>query len=119
MRKGTQVKLKKSHRLHMPRVYRHTTPEERSDWYERLHEECRAGRNVGYDSAGEPKLAPMCAAIEAIDEDTFTIVRARCAPIIGFHKQPKSALIRNNRTGEEGYIRRIHLEACKSQSPAV
>ena len=63
MRKGIQVKLKKSHRLNIPGVYRHTTPEERSDWYERLHEECRAGRNVGYDSAGEPKLAPMCAAI--------------------------------------------------------
>ena len=110
MKKGTQVKLKKSHRLHAPRVYRPTTPEERQAWYSWLHAEIKAGREVGYDSAGESRLPPMCAVVAAVPDDTFTVVRARCAPLIGWHKQPKSALIRNNRTDEEGYIKRIHLE---------
>ncbi len=110
MKKGTLVKIKKMHVLHVPRVYRHTTHEEQQQWYERLHEECEAGRNVPYDSAGESKLAPTCAQIEVNKDDTFTVVRGRCAPFIGYSKQPKSALVRNNRTGEEGYIRRCHLE---------
>ena len=49
-------------------------------------------------------------AIEVKDDDTFTVVRSRACPVLGYHKQPKSALIRNNRTGKEGYIKRIHLE---------
>ena len=110
MKKGYQVKLKKTDRWSTRSVYRHTTHEEQQAWYEGLYADCRAGRDVGYDCAGESKLAPLCAAIEVKDSDTFTVVRGRCCPTIGYHKQPKSSLIRNNRTGEEGYIRRIHLE---------
>ncbi len=79
-------------------------------WYEKLYADCRAGLDVGYDCAGESKLAPMCAKIDVKVGDTFTVVRGRCCPVLGWHKQPKSALIRNNRTGEEGYIRRRDLE---------
>lgn len=110
MKKGMQVKLKKTHRLSRHRVYRHTTHEEQEVWYEKLYAECRAGRDVSYNCAGESKLAPRCTEIEVNDCDIFTVVRGRCCPTIGWHKQPKSALIRNNRTGEAGYIRRIHLE---------
>ena len=110
MKKGYQVKLKETNSWSRRRVYRHTTHEEQQEWYERLYEDCRAGRDVSYNCAGESKLAPRCAVIEVKDDDTFTVVRARCCPTIGYHKQPKSALIRNNRTGEEGYIKRIHLE---------
>jgi len=110
MKKGYQVKLKKTDRWSTRSVYRHTTHEEQKEWYEKLYAECRAGRDIGYDCAGESRLAPLCAAIEVKDSDTFTVVRGRCCPTIGYHKQPKSSLIRNNRTGEEGYIRRIHLE---------
>ena len=110
MKKGNQVKLKETDRWSRRRVYRHTTHEEQQEWYEKLYANCRAGLDVGYDCAGESKLAPRCAEIEVVDNDVFTVVRARCCPTIGWHKQPKSALIRNNRTGEEGYIRRCHLE---------
>jgi hypothetical protein len=40
---------------------------------------------------------------------SFTVVRARCAPHFFYRKNPGMALLRNNRTGEEGYIRRDHL----------
>ena len=110
MRKGTTVKLKAGDKWSRPQVLRQTTQEEQQAWYEKLHEECKSGRNVPYDSAGESKLAPQCAVIEARDDDTFTVVRGRCAPFIGWCRQTKSALVRNNRTGEEGYIKRCYLE---------
>ena len=112
MKKGYQVKIKFKDTNSRKSVFRHTSAEERNEWYEKLHTECQAGREVSYNCAGESKLAPMCIAIEVNDDDTFTVVRGRCCPTIGWHKQPKSALIRNNRTGEEGYIKRIQLELC-------
>ncbi len=60
MKKGMQVKLKKTHWKQILRVYRYTTHEEQEAWYEKLHTECRAGRDVGYNCAGESKLAPRC-----------------------------------------------------------
>jgi hypothetical protein len=110
MKKGMKVRLKPTDSWSRRRVYRHTSEEEQQEWYERLHEECKAGREVPYNCAGESKLAPRCTTIEAEDDDIFTVVRGRCCPTIGWHKQPKSALIRNNRTGEAGYILRAHLE---------
>mgnify|MGYP001468248694 FL=1 len=83
----------------------------------------------GINSAGESKLPPRVAQVEYVggtifrpnrtitkeeetklSDDTFTIVRARCAPILGYHKIRRMALVRNNRTGEEGYIRRDFVE---------
>lgn len=37
---------------------RATTTAERNAWYEKLHADCRAGRDVPYDSGGESRLAP-------------------------------------------------------------
>ena len=92
------------------RGLRHTTHEEQSEWYERLYAECRAGRDVSYNCAGESKLAPRCASVAFHKDDTLTVVRARCAPVLGYHKSTGMALIRNERTGEEGYVKRELLE---------
>ncbi len=37
---------------------RATTGAERDAWYEKFHADCRAGRDVWHDSAGESRLAP-------------------------------------------------------------
>jgi hypothetical protein len=37
---------------------RATTAAERNAWYEKFHADCRAGRDVWHDSAGESRLAP-------------------------------------------------------------
>ena len=109
MRKGIQVRLKFDG-YSRPHVYRQTSHEEREEWYQALRENIKAGRDVGYDCAGETKLAPRCTTVVAEPDDTFTVVRGRCAPSLGYSTYKKSALIRNNRTGEEGYAKRIHLE---------
>lgn len=105
MRKGTLVKLCEDPtraRSSMPRVYRHTTREEVDSWY-------NSPASNGIDCAGETKLPPQVVSIPYDDEDTWTIVRSRCAPTIGWHKQPKSAQIMNNRTNEIGYVKRVNL----------
>jgi hypothetical protein len=105
MRKGTLVKLcEDPTRAHssMPRVYRHTTRDELESWY-------NSDASKGIDCAGETKLPPQVVSIAYNEDDTWTIVRSRCAPTIGWHKQPKSAQIMNNRTNETGYVKRVNL----------
>ncbi len=131
MHKGNQVKLIGKYpfcgregivEYSWPRVYRHTTQEEVQEWR-------NSPASKGINSAGETKLPPRCVRVmfeggtlhrpsrtitheeeTKLSDDTFTIVRARCAPILGYSKTPKCALLRNNRTGEEGYIKRVHVK---------
>ncbi len=127
MRKGDQIKLIGRYpscgregivRYSWPRIYRHTTEEEVQAWYD-------SPESKGMNCAGETKLPPTCTRVGFIggwlnrpsrtiaiwenvktSDDTFTVVRARCAPTLGYTKSTKMALVRNNRTGEEGYVKR-------------
>lgn len=127
MRKGNQVKIKGLYpsfgregiiEYSWPRIYRHVTAEEVQEWRD-------SDASKGMNCAGETKLPPRCVRLsyeggtrrvgqvggfmEKNSDDTFTVVKARCAPTLGYHTQPKSSLIRNNRTGEEGYVKRMWL----------
>ena len=129
MRKGNQLKIKGTApfcgregivKYSWPRIYRHLTEEEVNDWYD-------SPAAMGMNCAGETKLPPTCTRVNfeggtllrpereitkeeeiRLSDDTFTVVRARCAPILGYSKSPGMCLVRNNRTGEEGYIKRKH-----------
>jgi hypothetical protein len=57
--------------------WRRATPEERQAWYERLAEDCRAGRDDPWDSGGESKLAPVDTYFTLKPDDTLIITRAR------------------------------------------
>jgi len=127
MRKGNQVKLIGRYpycgregivKYGWPRIYRRLTEEETQAWYD-------SDASKGMTCDGETKLPPTCKQIlynggtlhrpdlkikpwenVLLSEDTFTVVRARCAPTLGYHKSPGQTLVRNNRTGEEGYVKR-------------
>ena len=127
MRKGDQIKLVGRYpfcgkdgivQYSWPRMYRHTTEEEIQAWYD-------SPASKGINSAGESKLPPMVVRVDfeggtlhrpdrtikpwenvKTSDDIFTVVKSRCAPTLGYHKHTKMALIRNNRTGEEGYVYR-------------
>jgi len=131
MRKGNQVKLIGKYpfcgregivEYSWERIYRHTTSEEVQAWRD-------SSESKGINSAGETKLPPRVARVEydggtihrpkltitkeeetKLSDDTFTVVRARCAPVLGYSKTPGCTLLRNNRTGEEGYIKRRHVK---------
>ena len=130
MRKGNQVKIEGRYpycgrdgivNYSWGRMYRLLTGEEVKEWYD-------SPASKGINCAGETKLPPTCTLVEygggtldrpsctitvqehvKLSDDTFTVVRARCAPSIGYHKSPGMTLLRNNRTGEEGYIKRSLL----------
>ena len=127
MKKGDQIKLIGRYpfcgregivEYSWPKIWRHTTAEEVQAWRDGPY-------SKGMNSAGETKLPPRIAQVEyeggtlhrpdrkikpweevKTSDDIFTVVRARCAPILGYHKYTKMALVRNNRTGEEGYVKR-------------
>ena len=130
MRKGNQVKIEGKWpycghdgivKYCWERMYGHLTEAEVLAWYD-------SPASKGINSAGETKLPPRFKFVEynggtlhrtnfkitsdeetKLSDDTFTVVRARCAPIIGYSKTPKCTLLRNNRTGEEGYIKRRYV----------
>jgi len=119
MRKGNTVKLKGLDpycgrsgitKYSYLSITRHTSREEQTEWRARLNEAIKAGTETWHDCAGEPHMAPLCSRVKSEPDDTFTVIRSRCCPVLGYHKMPKSALIRNNRTGEEGYVYRRGLE---------
>ena len=131
MRKGNQVKVRGHYpycgrdgivRYSWERIYRYTTSEEVQAWRD-------SPDSKGINSAGETKLPPRCVPVEynggtlhrpslkiaqheetKLSDDTFTVVRSRCAPTLGYHKHTKMTLIKNNRTGEEGFIKRRYVE---------
>ena len=95
MRKGNQVKIKGLYpscgregiiEWSWPRIYRHTTWEERQAWRD-------SDDSKGFNSAGETKLPPRCvrvsyeggtrrvgqpgAGMMKNSDDTFTVVKAR------------------------------------------
>lgn len=57
--------------------WRRSSPEERQAWYDRLAEDCRAGRDVPYDSGGESKLAPNDTYFNLKPDDTLIVTRGR------------------------------------------
>jgi hypothetical protein len=94
----------RSYRLHTkPCIERATTPEEVQAWR-------NSPSSKGLDCAGESKLPPMIVDLEYDVHDTFTVLRARCSPKLGYYKKPKRAQVMNNRTCEIGYIERRFIE---------
>jgi len=95
--------------------YRHTTAEEQDEWREKLKEEIRSGREVWHDCAGEPRMAPRFYSVTVNKDIDYTVVRARCCPIIGYHKSPGMTLIRHanpetDHQRKEFYVKRELLE---------
>ena len=86
-----------------PCIERATTPDEVQAWRD-------SPSSKGLDCAGESKLPPMIVDLEYDVHDTFTVLRARCSPKLGYYKKPKRAQVMNNRTCEIGYIERKYIE---------
>lgn len=66
--------------------YRHLTEEERTAWY-------NSDDSKGLDSAGEPRLCPTYTCYD-LNEHAYTVVRARCAPMLAYYKRPNHCQIK-------------------------
>ena len=73
--------------------WRRISPEEQRDWYEKFYEDCRAGRDVWHDSAGESRLAPCDTYFTLTPEMTLTVVRGRASAPLGYGNVKDCALV--------------------------
>ena len=92
-----------------------TTEAERAAWRNRLNEAIEAGDEVWHDCAGEPRLAPRCTTVAMARDTDYVVVRARCSPVLGYHKRKGYTLVRNALPLNEGtrcefYVKRVLLE---------
>lgn len=89
--------------------WRRANGEETQAWYDRFHEDCRAGLDVPYDDGGEPRLAPRDAVFTLTPEMTLTVVRARASASYGYHTRKGCALVFCPDNGQTLFVQRRHL----------
>ena len=90
-------------------AWRRMTPEENRAWYERFYEDCRNGKDVWHDSAGEPRLAPCDTYYTLTPEMTLTVVRGRASAPCGYGSVKDCALVFCPDNGETLYVHRRAL----------
>lgn len=86
------------------------TQDQRQEWYNRLHEDIKAGNDVGYDSAGESKLAPNEGGYRLMKGEIYYVVRARAQTTSNYRKVGGLTKILDTKTGREVYVKRDFLE---------
>jgi hypothetical protein len=109
MKKGMLVKLTQTAIRERAEIIRKTTHEEVVVWRNSPH-------SKGMTVDGESKLPPQIECNSYIQSDTFTIVRARCAPLLGYYVRKGHTQIMNNRTNEIGYIKRSYIEKVSDEN---
>jgi hypothetical protein len=92
-----------------------TSEAERDAWRKRLSEAIDAGDEVWHDCAGEARMAPRCTTVAMARDHDYVVVRARCSPVLGYHKRKGMTLVRNALPLNEGercefYVKRELLE---------
>lgn len=91
------------------RAWRRATNDESTAWYEKLYEDCRNGRDVPFDSAGESKLAPCDTYFTLTPEMTLTVVRGKASAPCGYGSVKDCALVFCPDNGETLFIQRRSL----------
>ena len=93
--------------------WRRCTEEETQAWYERFHDDCRNGRDVWHDSAGEPRLAPTDSHVELVEGRVYQVLRGRVRAPCGYRTVSGAVELLCTHTGQRFYTRRYcvtHLE---------
>lgn len=89
--------------------WRRMNETETNQWYEQHHKDVQEGKELPFDSAGEPVLSPQDVYIAVHHDRVYEIVRGRVNARQGYGNRPGSCLVRCLLTGEEFYMRRFDL----------
>jgi len=89
--------------------WRRSTPEERKAWYSQLAEDVQAGRDVPYDSAGEPKLAPQDTHFKIPPDVVMTVLRGQVRAPHGYGTAMECCQVFCPSNGETLYLKRNEL----------
>ncbi len=92
---------------------RSLTSAERNAWYEKFHADCRAGRDVWHDSAGESRLAPSQTDTDFSVGKILTVTVASASPKrVGmyFSGRGRYCMVLDTVTGQEWMVAKRYLE---------
>ena len=91
-----------------PSAWRRTTGEERQEWYRQLAEDCKAGRDVPYDSGGESKLAPQDHWFRFSDPlgTNLIVNRSRVKAPCGYGSRPHCMEVTDPATGQTFFVQK-------------
>lgn len=89
--------------------WRRSSAEERQAWYDKLHEDCRAGRDVPYDSGGESKLAPQDTSFTLMPQMTLIVLRGRATAPSGYSTMKNCCQVLCPDNGETLFVPRTRL----------
>jgi len=92
---------------------RATTAAERNAWYEKFHADCRAGRDVWHDSAGESRLAPSLTDTDFSVGKILTVTAATASPKrVGMYQAGagRYCMVLDTVTGHEWLVAKRFLE---------
>jgi hypothetical protein len=92
---------------------RATTAAERNAWYEKFHADCRAGRDVWHDSAGESRLAPSLTDTDFSVGKILTVTAATASPKrVGMYQAGagRYCMVLDTVTGLEWMVAKRYLE---------
>lgn len=92
---------------------RSTTSAERNAWYVKFHADCRAGRDVWHDSAGESRLAPSQTDTDFSVGKILTVTSASASPKrVGmyFSGRGRYCMVLDTVTGLEWMVAKRYLE---------
>ena len=96
--------------------WRKASSEETREWYTKFQEDCRTGKDVWHDSAGESKLPPQDTYLELVEGRVYLVVRGRVQAPCGYHTVKGAVELLCTHTGQRFYVRRYcitHLEDSK------
>jgi hypothetical protein len=98
-----------------PDAWRRTTGEERQMWYLRLAEDCKAGRDVPYDSGGESRLAPSDHWLSFNDPLNTTLIvnRARVNAPRGYGSRSHCLEVTDPATGQTFFVMKTQVTQVK------
>ena len=92
---------------------RATTSAERNAWYEKFHADCRAGRDVWHDSAGESRLAPSAASTDFSVGKCLTVTASVASPKrvgMTWGGRGQYCMVLDTVTGQEWLMNKRYLE---------
>ncbi len=92
------------------RGWRRLTHDERQDWYEKFYEDCRNGKDVWHDSAGESRLAPSDTAVPLVEGRIYQVTRGRVRAPSGYGSVPGAVEILCTVTGKRFFVTRDSID---------
>ena len=95
--------------------FRSMTADEVTLWREQFNRDCREGRDVPYDSAGESVLNPTSESVSFPLNGVFIVLKARTTAYRGYGKTKGLTSIACPSTGRVGFVKRHLLELVGEQ----